>query len=505
MGVVSKPLEVLGTVLASHIEKIEHYKQALTLLSWDARTIAPIKGAGQGSRVRGTLSAELRRLQTEPEFGQRLEEALSKAEPGSLTHRIAAIHLKDFKRWSAIPAEAYAEFVLEQGRTQAAWTEARKAGDFAAVVPHLEKIFESSALFAAYWGYENDVYDPLVQQFDPDLDGATLDRVFGELKDALLPLIRRVTEAALQPDTSIFEREFPLDQQRELGIELLREIGYDFDAGSFGSTVHPFSSAINPNDARLAAKFIENDVRVSLWSALHEGGHSLYTQHIDPSLINTGLGIFTSFGIHESQSIFFEKLLGRHPGFWQQNYAILQRIRPETFANVPFDDFYFALNAVKPSVNRFEADELTYNLHLIIRYELERAILSGEAKVGDLPKLWDDKYEEYLGIRPRNHREGVLQDSHWGAGFGLFPSYTLGFVYAAQFEEALRLDLPDYDGHIERGEIDRIQEWLTEHIQRHGSAKSANELLRDVTGGGIDTAPLIRYLTKKYEGLYELR
>ncbi|TDL68747.1 carboxypeptidase M32 [Paenibacillus amylolyticus] len=454
--------------------------------------------------AKATLAGELFRLQTDSDFGLRLEEETQNKNVDELTGRIVAEHLKAYKRWSAIPIEEYQTFVHQQGLANAAWLEARAANDFSIFAPHLKQIFDASLKFAGYWGYEKHVYDPLVQQFDPDLDTVTLNRIFSELKSALLPLIRRVVASSKQPDTSIFTRPFPLEEQRQLGIELLDAIRYDFDAGQFGATVHPFSSAINPYDARLAAKFVENDVRVSLWSALHEGGHSLYTQNINPDLIHTGLGIFTSYGIHESQSIFYEKFIGRHKGFWENNYLSLQKIKPESFGHVNLDDFYFALNAVKPTFNRFEADELTYNLHLIIRYELEQAIIAGEVDYEGLPDAWNDKYEEYLGVRPPTHLDGVLQDGHWSAGFGLFPSYTLGFVYAAQLHEAIRRDLPDYDHLIESDNIETITGWLTTHVHQFGKSKSADELIQSITGKGIDSAPLIQYLTNKYEQLYEL-
>ncbi|WP_339309299.1 carboxypeptidase M32 [Paenibacillus sp. FSL k6-2145] len=497
-------LERLDPTLKQHIEKIEHYKQVQTLLAWDARTGAPKKGASYAARAKATLAGELFRLQTDSDFGLRLEEETRNKNVDELTGRIVAEHLKAYKRWSAIPIEEYQTFVHQQGLANAAWLEARAANDFSIFAPHLKQIFDASLKFAGYWGYEKHVYDPLVQQFDPDLDTVTLNRIFSELKSALLPLIRRVVASSKQPDTSIFTRPFPLEEQRQLGIELLDAIRYDFDAGQFGATVHPFSSAINPYDARLAAKFVENDVRVSLWSALHEGGHSLYTQNINPDLIHTGLGIFTSYGIHESQSIFYEKFIGRHKGFWENNYLSLQKIKPESFGHVNLDDFYFALNAVKPTFNRFEADELTYNLHLIIRYELEQAIIAGEVDYEGLPDAWNDKYEEYLGVRPPTHLDGVLQDGHWSAGFGLFPSYTLGFVYAAQLHEAIRRDLPDYDHLIESDNIETITGWLTTHVHQFGKSKSADELIQSITGKGIDSAPLIQYLTNKYEQLYEL-
>ncbi|MFF2481672.1 carboxypeptidase M32 [Paenibacillus sp. NPDC058071] len=498
-------LDKLPQELASHITKIEHYKQILTLLNWDARTGVPKKGASYAAQAKGTLAGELFLLQGDAAFGAKLEEAAAQSDEYDDTiNRIIAEHYRAYKRKSVIPFEEHAAFVRAQSEANAAWLEARAANDFAVFAPYLKKVFDSSLRFASYWGFQEHPYDPLVQQFDPDLNTVTLNRVFGELKDALIPLIQRVTAAANQPDTSLFRKPFPLSRQHELTHELLHAIHYDYDAGKFGETIHPFTSAINPLDARLASKFVADDVRVALWSALHEGGHSLYTQNINHELIHTGLGIFTSFGIHESQSIFYEKFVGRHKAFWERHYPALQRIQPETFGDVPLDAFYSSLNAIKPAYNRFEADELTYNLHVIIRYEIEQAIIAGEVRYEDLPELWNKKSEAYLGVVPPTHLDGILQDGHWSAGFGLFPSYTLGFVYAAQWHEAIRRDLPNFDRIVGSGDLRPITGWLTKHIHQYGKSRSANELLQQTVGGGIDTKPLIQYLTSKYSQLYQL-
>ncbi|MEK8127747.1 carboxypeptidase M32 [Paenibacillus filicis] len=497
-------LDRLDPALASHIRRIEHFKQSLTLLTWDSRTGAPSKGLVQGARVRSTIKHELFLLQRDPEFGRLLHALSEKTSEDPLVSRIAAYHLRSFQLANSIPIKEFQAFANEQSQTSVVLAEAKKTSNFALVKPYLERVFDYHRKFSAYWGYQDHPYDAQIKQFDPDVDTATLDQVFSELKSGLLPLIQRISRASKQPDRSIFAREFPYEQQRELATRLIQVIGYDFDAGKFGETLHPFSSAISPGDARVATIY-KRDVRVSALLALHEAGHSIYTQNIHPQLVDTGLGIFTSYGIHESQSIFWEKFIGRHRGFWEQNYGLAQSLFPEAFAGVKLDDFFFALNEVRPSLIRYEADDLTYNLHIIIRYELEKALLEGSISVDELPERWNDKYEEYLGIRPANDREGVLQDGHWISGFGHFATYSLGFIFAGQLHGQLVKDKPDFDRLVAEGRNDVILDWLRSHVHQYGSSKSEYELLRDITGGEIDTRPLLSYLTRKYEDLYELQ
>jgi carboxypeptidase Taq len=282
-------------------------------------------------------------------------------------------------------------------------------------------------------------------------------------------------------------------------------MGYNLQAGRLDETVHPFAIGINPGDVRVTTKYDENDFRTAVFGTIHEGGHALYEQNISKELVGTPLCTGTSMGIHESQSLFYENFVGRNYSFWKKNYQLLQQYSNGQFDNVKLDDFYRAINESKPSLIRIEADELTYPLHVMVRYEIEKGLFNDEFEVKDLPTIWNQKYEQYLGVRPENDAKGVLQDVHWSGGsFGYFPSYALGYMYAAQFKQAMLKDLPNFDTLLEEGNLTPIQEWLTEKVHIHGKMKMPLEILHDVTGEGLNADYLSDYLSVKYREVYKL-
>ncbi|MCM3762114.1 carboxypeptidase M32 [Alkalihalobacillus oceani] len=498
----------LETDFRQFVKKIEDYKQALALLAWDSRTGAPKKGMAQRSEVIATLSAEVFALSTSEEMaeylGQLREEALY-ATLSEVTRKTVDECHKEFERNVKIPKEEFKEYVLLQSQTETLWEEAKEKADFAMFQPNLEKLVAFKKKFIGYWGYEEHPYNTLLDDYEPGVFVATLDQVFAELRDALIPLVKRVTESAHQPQTDFLFQSFPKEKQKELSLAILEKIGYDFSAGRLDETVHPFAIGINPNDVRITTKYNENDFRVALFGTIHECGHALYEQNISQELIGTPLCDGTSMGIHESQSLFWEKFVGQHVGFWERHYELLQQYSSEQFASVSLEDFYFAVNEAKPSLIRIESDELTYCLHIIIRYELEKALIEGTLDVKDLPAAWNEKMEQYLGIRPENDGEGVLQDVHWSFGaFGYFPSYALGYIYAAQLKEAIAGELPQFDQLVSSGDFTPIHDWLKTNVHQYGKLKQPAELIRSITGGGIDAKPLINYLTEKYSQLYQL-
>lgn len=333
----------------------------------------------------------------------------------------------------------------------------------------------------------------------------TIDKVFGELRDQLIPLVKEVTDSPHQPKTDFLYHNFPRANQEALSLEILKEIGYDFEAGRLDETVHPFAIGINPNDVRVTTKYNEKDFRVALFGTIHEGGHALYEQNISQELIGTPLASGTSMGIHESQSLFWEKFVGKNYGFWERNYKLLKKHSVGQFGDVSLEDFYFAINQAKQSLIRIESDELTYCLHIILRYELEKALMAGHITVAELPQIWNDKMEEYLGVRPSNDGEGVLQDVHWSFGaFGYFPSYALGYIYSAQIKEAMLKEVTNFDDLIRTGDFAPIRQWLTKNVHQHGKMKQPAEIIHSITGTGIDSKPLINYLTEKYRRLYKI-
>ncbi len=488
------------------VKKIEDYNEALSLLAWDLRTGAPKKGANQRSEVIGTLSAEVFSLSTSQEMDDylaRLREEDVYANLDDITRKTVDECYKEYERNEKIPKDEYKEYVLLQSQTETLWEEAKEKSDFEMFRPNLEKLVAFKKKFVGYWGYNKHPYNTLLDDYEPGIYVDTLDQVFGELRDHLIPLVKGVTESARQPRTDFLFHSFPKAQQRDLSLHILNEIGYDFAAGRLDETVHPFAIGINPNDVRITTKYNEHDFRVSLFGTIHECGHALYEQNISKDLIGTPLCDGTSMGIHESQSLFWEKFVGQSYGFWKRNYPVIKRYTDQ-FDQVSLDEFYFAINEAKPSFIRIESDELTYCLHIILRYELEKALMEDQLTVKDLPGAWNEKMEQYLGVRPANDGEGVLQDVHWSFGaFGYFPSYALGYIYAAQIKEALHQEVKNFDELIRSGNYAPIRSWLTEHIHQYGKLKQPSQMIKDITGTGIDSGPLVRYLEEKYRGLYQ--
>ena len=331
-----------------------------------------------------------------------------------------------------------------------------------------------------------------------------LDAVFGGLRDKLVPLSTAIAASPHQPDTSFLNQTFDKAAQKSFSLYILKQMGYDFESGRLDESAHPFATGLNPGDVRITTRYLENDVTSALFGTIHEGGHALYEQNIMPELTNTTLCTGTSMGIHESQSRFWENVIGRSRPFWERYFGELQKRFPGQL-DVGVDQFYRGNNIVKPSLIRIEADELTYNLHIIIRYEMEKLIFNGGAKASDLPALWNDKYKEYLGIAPQTDAEGVLQDVHWSGGaFGYFPSYSLGNMYAAQFADTMEKELNGMWPLVGRGELLPIKEWLSERIYKYGKLRTPSELVMSVTGKPLDPQYLVDYLTKKYTDIYRL-
>ncbi|WP_332693049.1 carboxypeptidase M32 [Halalkalibacter lacteus] len=490
-----------------YVKKIEDYGQALALLAWDSRTGAPKKGVVQRSEVIGTLSSEVFSLSTSAEMGHFVHELRDDpvyTKLSDITQKSVDECHKNFERNVKIPKEEYKEYVMLQTQSESLWEEAKNKADFELFKPNLKKMVEFKKRFVGYWGYEDHPYNTLLDDYEPGVFVDTIDKVFGELRDQLIPLVKGVTESSHQPNTEFLYKTFPRANQQALSIDILKEIGYDFEAGRLDETVHPFAIGINPNDVRVTTKYNEDDFRVALFGTIHEGGHALYEQNIAQDLIGTPLADGTSMGIHESQSLFWEKFVGKNYGFWERNYDLLKKHASGQFDNVSLDDFYFAVNQAKQSLIRIESDELTYCLHIILRYELEKALMEDKITVDELPEVWNEKMEEYLGITPSHDREGVLQDVHWSFGaFGYFPSYALGYIYSAQIKEAMESDLPNFDELVRKGEFAPIHQWLTKKVHQHGKLKKPAEIIKDITGGGIDSKPLVRYLEEKYRRLYK--
>jgi carboxypeptidase Taq len=370
--------------------------------------------------------------------------------------------------------------------------------------PYLEELVAYKKKFASYWNADQHPYDVLLDMYEPGVTMETLDEVFPALRKALTNLLEQIKQSNVKPDTSVLQTHFSKEQQKAFTISVLEKMGYDFEAGRLDDTIHPFEITLNPKDVRITTRYDEEDFRMAVFGTIHEGGHALYEQNIAETLASTPLASGTSMGIHESQSLFWENFVARSEAFWKGHFEEFKTYAPASLQDIDFETFYQAVNEVKASFIRIEADELTYALHIMIRYELEKALFKDEIEVKDLPEIWNSKMEEYLGIVPESDSQGVLQDIHWSGGdFGYFPSYALGYMYAAQFHAKMQESL-DTDSLIEKGDFAPIKEWLTEQIHQYGKAKKPLELLQDVTGEGLNPNHLVSYLTEKYSKIYQL-
>jgi carboxypeptidase Taq len=490
-----------------YVKKMVHVNEAIGLMYWDLRTGAPKKGVEQRSEVIGTLSSDVFAMSTSDEMKNFIEE-LSKPAVHDTLSDVAKKTLeevkKDFERNAKIPPAEFKEYVILQSKAENVWEEAKNNSDFSLFQPYLEKLVEFNKKFIEYWGYEGNKYNTLLDMYEPGVTVEILDETFSKLRDRIVPLLQKVTEAG-QPETKFLFEHFPKDKQKEFSLHVLKDMGYDFDSGRLDETVHPFAIGLNPGDVRVTTKYMENDFRTAVFGTIHEGGHALYEQNISEELVGTPLCSGTSMGIHESQSLFWENFVGRHFGFWKNHYSTLKSVSGSQFNGVELEDFYRSINVVEPSLIRIEADEMTYPLHVIVRYEIEKGLFNDEIEVKDLPRIWNEKMQEYIGVTPKNDAEGVLQDVHWSGGsFGYFPSYALGYIYAAQLKNAMVKDIPDFDSLVESGNLIPIKEWLTKNVHQYGKMKKPIEILKDVTGEGLNPDHLIAYFEKKYSDIYRL-
>ncbi|MFJ7510276.1 carboxypeptidase M32 [Peribacillus simplex] len=502
-----KGIDLIEKEFKEYVKKISAYNEALELIFWDLRTGSPKKGVEQRSEVIGVLSSEVFNMSTSKEMESFISElSMEKATLSETTNKMVLECKKEFERNKKIPANEYKEFVILQSRSESAWEEAREKADFSLFQPYLEQIVAYTRRFVEYWGYEGTKYNTLLDMYEPGMTVDILDSVFSELRSRIVPLVKQIAESEHRPETAFLYKEFPKEKQHQLNLEVLKQLGYDFQAGRLDETVHPFATGINRGDVRVTTRYDENDFRGAIFGTIHECGHAIYEQNIAEELTGTLLDSGTSMGIHESQSLFFENFIGRNLSFWKNKFSLLKEYAPEQFTDVTLDEFYRGINESKPSFIRIEADELTYPLHIMIRYELEKALFNGELEVKDLPEVWNEKYKDYLGIVPDNDAMGVLQDVHWADGsFGYFPSYALGYMYAAQIKQSMLKDLPDFDGLLEAGEIEPIRKWLNEKIHKYGKTKKPLEILKETTGEGLNVQYLIQYLENKYKEVYKIK
>ena len=498
-------LETAREELAAIQRKAAAYGHAMALIYYDGSTTAPAGTAANRGVSLSVLSEEMYRLSTSPETVELLEYLDGKKDGLSEKERRQVyLMLKDIRDMRKIPMDEYVAYQELRVQAEDVWHRAKLDSDFEAFRPYLEKIFETEKRFALYIDPEKDPYDHCLGGYEEGLTRETLDRFFDELRRGIVPLLRKISEKP-QIDDSIRFGSFPAAKQEELAYYLMKVIGLDLDHVGLSTTEHPFTTSLGSHfDERITTHYHEDDFVCSLYSVVHEGGHALYDTGSADDLAYTVLDGGTAMSIHESQSRFYENIIGRSLPFCRLIFPKLCELFPEEMEGYTAEDFYRAVNKAEPSLVRTEADELTYSLHVMIRYELEKRIFDGDLAVADLPSEWNRLYKEYLGVDVPDDRRGVLQDSHWSSGLvGYFPSYALGNAYGAQFIAKMR-ETVDVDAAIASGDLSPINDWNRENIWKHGSLYTPAEILDRVLGAPFDAKYYVDYLNKKYTALYGL-
>lgn len=447
-------------------------------------------------------------MSTDPKFG----ECLSVVEDSDMmadSSSAVAINVREMRRGYdravKLPKELVEEIARVTTRAQQVWQEARAANDFPAFQLWLEKVLDLKRQEADAVGYAENRYDALLDEYEPGATAKQIKSVFAALTADLVPLIAAIGSTGRRPQREILERQYPVDAQKAFAEAAAAAIGFDFSAGRLDTTTHPFCSGIGPGDCRITTRYNPRFFNEAFFGVLHEAGHGIYEQGLDIEHFGTPLGSYCSLGIHESQSRLWENQVGRGRHFWEHFYPKAQTTFAESLRTTRLDDFFFAINEVRPSFVRVEADEATYNLHIVLRFELELSLLNGELSVADLPGAWNERFEKMFALKPPDDRLGCLQDIHWSmGGLGYFPTYTLGNLYSAQLMTAAKDQLPDLDSAFTRGEFLPLKEWLNVKVHKPGRSYRSEELCRKVTGKGLDHGPLLEYLRGKYSPLYGL-
>jgi len=494
--------------LCDHAREVALLTSVQNVLEWDERTKMPPAGGEYRADQVAYLAGLAHQKQTEPQVGDWLDELADSPlakDPHSDTGAVIRHLRRDYDKKTRLPQSLVEELTRTSVLGQQVWAEARQADDFSKFSPLLEKTVQLKRQEAAALGYEATPYDPLLDDYEPSETTANVARVLAELRDALVPLVQAIADSSAQPEVSLLARKYPIDLQESFGREVAAHIGFDFQAGRLDVTDHPFCSGLGPADERITTRYDEHSFSDAFFGILHEAGHGIYEQGLPREHYGLPLGEAVSLGIHESQSRMWENQVGRSAPFWDHFYPAVQKVFSQSLADVDSHRFYEAINHVEPSLIRVEADEVTYNLHILVRFELEQALIEDRLSVADLPGAWNEKYQHFLGITPASDADGVLQDVHWAAGlFGYFPTYALGNLYAAQLFAQAGSDLGDLDGQFRKGDFSPLRQWLQEKIHRHGRRYSAAELVERVTGSPLSHGPLMEHLNGKFGKIYGL-
>ncbi|MEN3342680.1 MAG: carboxypeptidase Taq [Actinomycetota bacterium] len=490
--------------LRRRLGQIYDLGKAAMLLAWDEETKMPPAGAEARAEQRATVQRLAHELKIAPELGALLEELRPFEEEhdyDSFEASLVRVARRDREKAVRIPPDLRGELTRAASHGYRAWLQAREQEDYSILLPHLERQLELRREYVRCFDPQGDPYDVLLDDYERGMKTAEVEAVFDRLKAALLPLVRAVGDAEPVDDSCVRGR-FPPEAQRRFSLAVLERWGMDSDAWRLDGTVHPFAASLSLSDIRLTTN-LEGDGLDGILSCMHEFGHGVFERQVDPAYARSPLAEGASSAFHESQSRMWENLVGRNRSTWKFFYPSLQQELPERFGDVPLETFHRALNKVQPTLRRVDSDEVTYCLHIILRFELEREMLAGTVSLRDLPEAFDAKMQEYLGLDPPDVSHGVLQDVHWSdMSLGYFPTYALGNVISVQLWQRAQADLGDLDEQFERGDFAPLREWLREHVHRHGRAFTPQELLQRAVGSGLDAGPYLGYLERKLGDLF---
>lgn len=487
------------------MQKIRDIEYSAAVLHWDMETYMPVKGAGFRSRQMATLQALAHEMFVTDSNGDLLRCLAEDDTLDELQKVNVSLTLEDYQKATKLPV-SFVE-ISSRIRTEAfqAWLKAREAKDYSVFQPALAKMVENKREEAALLGYEKHPYDALLDQYEKAATVEMLDPLFKNVREKLVAFVKELNENGKKSPNHFLKHLYPKNQQWDLGIYLLKQMGYDFDAGRQDITAHPFTTNFSPEDVRVTTRIDEHDFMSMVGSCIHEGGHALYEQGLPVEQYGLPLGSATSLGIHESQSRLWENNVGLSLAFCKANFDHLQSIFPSQLSGISVQSFYRAVNQVQPNLIRIEADELHYHLHVLIRYELEKSLMDGTIDTQNLNEIWKSKYKDYLGVDVTDDKIGILQDIHWSQGLiGYFPTYSLGSFYAAQFFAQALKEIPNLIIDIEKGNMQSLLKWLREKIHCHGRRFTSEELCQNITGEGLNLDHFMDYAKRKYKDIYEL-
>ncbi len=492
--------------LRERLSELAHLRAAAAVLDWDQQTFMPPAAVNARSEQKAVLARMCHRIFVDDATSRLLDAATAEGiAPGSQDADLIRVARRDLDRARRIPEALVVELTRTTSLAQEAWAKARAANDYQGFAPWLQRLLDLTRQVAEALGYQETAYDALLDQYELGMTTRELDRLFADFRTALPPLVQAIQDRSDRVDGSFLYATYPARDQQEYGEWLLGQLGYDFSRGRQDRAVHPFCTHFSRDDVRITTRYDEGYLPQSIFGTLHEMGHAHYELGTDPALEGSILGSGTSLGVHESQSRTWENLVGRSRPFWKRFFPRLRDTFPGPLGSVGAEAFYRAINRVMPSLIRVEADEVTYNLHILLRYDLERDLLSEKLSVADAPDAWNAGMESYLGLTPPSNAEGVLQDVHWSIGiFGYFPTYSLGNLLSVQIYEAALAAEPGLAAQLDTGEYAGLLAWLQENVYRHGRRLDPQDLVRQVTGRPMETAPYLAYLHRKFGEIYEL-